>query len=134
MKSDRAKVLHPVAGVPMVERVLRSLDRLKPAATCVIVGHQGDQVTAHVKRLLPKTTFARQRVLDGSGGAARQALSWLRRQKGDVVVACGDAPLIRTDTFRRLLSAHRREKNVATVLTTLVLDPSGYGRIVRGYD
>lgn len=134
MKSALPKVLHPVAGMPMVERVTRSLAPLKPASTCVIIGHGAGAVRAHVAAVSPRTSFAVQKVLNGSGGAVRQALSWLRRQTGDVIVACGDAPLIRAGTFADLMRRHRAERNLATVLTTRMPDPAGYGRIVRHRD
>jgi bifunctional UDP-N-acetylglucosamine pyrophosphorylase / glucosamine-1-phosphate N-acetyltransferase len=134
MKSALPKVLHPVAGVPMVERVVRAAERLKPASVCVIVGHGGEEVRSHVRGASPRAAFAVQKILNGSGGAVRQALAWLKRQRGDVIVTCGDAPLIRRTTFASLLAEHRRQGNVATVLTTHMPNPFGYGRIVRAYD
>jgi len=134
MKSDLPKVLHKVAGMPMVERVVRSLAPLKPVSTCVIIGHGGDKVKETVSATAVKTAFAVQKVLNGSGGAVKQALSWLKKRSGDVIIACGDAPLIRTETFSDLVKRHRAEKNLATVLTTRMPDPFGYGRIVRSYD
>jgi bifunctional UDP-N-acetylglucosamine pyrophosphorylase/glucosamine-1-phosphate N-acetyltransferase len=134
MKSNLPKVLHAVGGVPMVERVVRAAERLKPTGLCVIVGHGGDQVRGHVRSFSPKADFAVQKILNGSGGAVRQALAWLKRQSGDVIVTCGDAPLIRPETFSALVGQHRRQKNAATVLTTHMPNPFGYGRIVRAYD
>src|SRR3954468_6418828 len=107
MKSSLPKVLHPVAGVPMVERVVRALSPLKPASSCVVIGHGADQVRRHVLGVAPKTAFAVQKILNGSGGAVRQALGWLKKQSGDVIIACGDAPLIRTETFSDLIRRHR---------------------------
>jgi bifunctional UDP-N-acetylglucosamine pyrophosphorylase / glucosamine-1-phosphate N-acetyltransferase len=134
MKSALPKVLHPVAGVPMVQRVITALSPLRPVSTCVIIGHGADRVRELVSGISPRTTFAVQKILNGSGGAVRQAAAWLKRQSGEVIIACGDAPLIRTETFSSLIRQHRSEGNVATVLTTIMPDPTGYGRIVRGYD
>ncbi len=134
MKSALPKVLHKVGGVPMVERVVRAGDAMNASSLCVIVGHGGADVTAHVKSVSPSSAFATQKVLNGSGGAVRQALAWLKKQKGDVIVTCGDAPLIRKETFAALVKEHRRQKNAATVLTTHMPNPFGYGRIVRSYD
>jgi len=134
MKSSLPKVLHRVGGVPMVERVVRAGDAMKASSLCVIVGHGGSAVSAHVKGVSPKAAFAEQKVLNGSGGAVRQALAWLKKQKGDVIVTCGDAPLIRRETFAALVAQHRKQKNAATVLTTHMPNPFGYGRIVRSYD
>jgi bifunctional UDP-N-acetylglucosamine pyrophosphorylase/glucosamine-1-phosphate N-acetyltransferase len=130
MKSSLPKVLHKVGGVTLVERVLRTGLSLKPRSVCVIVGHGADDVRAALKTY-PNVAFARQRELNGSGGAVRQALAWLKKQPGDVIVACGDAPLIRPETLRELLSLHRRQKSAVTVLTAIMPDATGYGRIVR---
>ena len=132
MKSALPKVLHPVGGVPMVARVVGTVQTLKPASVCVIVGHGGDLVAKTLLEKFPKTKFVSQRVQNGSGGAVRQALSWIRKQKGDVIVACGDAPLITSQSFKELIATHQKEKNMATVLTTRMPNPFGYGRIVRG--
>lgn len=131
MKSDLPKVMHAVGGVPMVERVVSTLKSLKPAGVCVIVGFGGEKVRAHLRTGHPKTNFVTQKILNGSGGAVRTALSWLRRQTGDVIIACGDAPLIRQESFKDLLRLHRQEGNAATVLTARMPNPKGYGRIVR---
>src|SRR5262249_22616106 len=89
MKSNLPKVLHKVGGLPLVERVVRTSLKLKPKSICVIVGHGADQVRDALKAY-PTVTFATQRELNGSGGAVRQALSWLKKQKGEVIIACGD--------------------------------------------
>ncbi len=69
----------------MVERVLRETSALRPSGLCVIVGHGGDAVKSHVLDVSPRAAFAVQKVLNGSGGAVRQALAWLKKQKGDVI-------------------------------------------------
>src|SRR5687767_7308691 len=116
MKSRLPKVLHPVGGTPMIARVCRTVSALSPAGICVIIGHEGGQVRDFVRGLHPRMKFVTQKTLDGSGGAVRQALGWLKTQRGDVIVTCGDAPLLRRESFQNLLSVHRREKNAATVL------------------
>ena len=65
MKSNRPKVLHPVGGVPMVERVVRTVEMLKPSGVCVVIGHGGEKVTAHLRERFPKIQFATQKKLDG---------------------------------------------------------------------
>src|SRR5947208_1539747 len=94
MKSNLPKVLHKVGSVPMVERVGRTVQSLKPASVCVVVGYGGDLVRTALKKNFPKTQFATQKIQNGSGGAVKPALAWLKNQKGEVIVACGDAPLI----------------------------------------
>lgn len=118
----------------MVERVVQTVSVLKPKSVCVVVGFGGELVKACLKIHFPKTQYATQKSLDGSGGAVRQALAWLKKQDGDVIVTCGDAPLISRASFEELLDSHRREENLATVLTTKMPNPFGYGRIVRAKD
>jgi bifunctional UDP-N-acetylglucosamine pyrophosphorylase/glucosamine-1-phosphate N-acetyltransferase len=134
MKSETPKVLHPVGGTPMVDIVCDTVAKLKPAGVAVIIGHQGERIRSHIKTGWPKTKFFNQNVLDGSGGAVRRALGWLRSQRGDVIVTCGDMPLLQEESLRGLIKAHRQEKNLVTVLTAVVERPFGYGRIVRRHD
>lgn len=134
MRSTLPKVLHPVGGVPMIERVLLSVSKLKPKSVAVIVGHQSEVVKSYVSSRFPSTQFFIQPVLNGSGGAVRQAISWLKRQKGDVIITCGDTPLLTVPTLKKLTQTHRKEKNSGTVLTTIMQNPFGYGRIVRDFD
>src|SRR4051812_3235527 len=91
MKSSLAKVLHRVNGKPMIARVCQSVRPLKPTSLAVVIGHQGGQVRDFLKNEQPGSKFFVQKVLNGSGGAVRQAMSWLKSQRGDVIVACGDA-------------------------------------------
>src|SRR5437762_1034776 len=111
MKSDLPKVLHKVGGVPMVERVVRTVQALRPASVCVVIGHGGDRVKSVLLKNFPKTQFAVQAVQNGSGGAVRQALGWVRKQTGQIIVACGDAPLITAQSFEELVETHIKEKN-----------------------
>ncbi|MCG3205400.1 MAG: Bifunctional protein GlmU [Elusimicrobia bacterium] len=134
MKSSLPKVLHPVCGIPMVERVVRTGQFVRPSSVCVVVGHGGEQVKQVIHQKFPKTQFVSQSVQDGSGGAVRQALSWLKKQKGLVLLACGDAPLISAQSFKELIHAHVKDNNRATVLTTKMPNPYGYGRILRSKD
>lgn len=134
MKSDLPKVLHTVGGRPMIDRVLTTVRALKPRSVCVVTGHRGDEVRARLRQHNPAPAFARQNRLDGSGGAVRAAAGWLRHRRGDVLVTCGDMPLLRPESLRELVRAHRLQKNSATVLTARVANPSGYGRIVRRGD
>jgi bifunctional UDP-N-acetylglucosamine pyrophosphorylase/glucosamine-1-phosphate N-acetyltransferase len=99
----------------------------------VVLGRGADRVKESLagrKNLF----FFIQKERRGSGDAVRPAAGWLSRRGGDVVVLCGDAPLIRPQTLKALVARHRREKNAATLLTATVVDPTGYGRIRRGLD
>jgi len=126
MKSDLPKVLHEAAGDALLGYVLRAVAPLK-GDVGLVVGRGADLV----RRRYPKGfRFFLQKERRGSGHAVKTATRWLKTG-GDVLVLCGDAPLIRPETVRNLLGIHRREKNAATLLTARVANPAGYGRIVR---
>ena len=129
MHSGRAKVLHEVAGLPLVVHVLEALAPLKVAPVVVVVGHQAEAVTAAVAGRA-QTVVQKEQL--GTGHAVLQAKKALAGFEGDVLVLCGDVPLLRTETMRELVRLHRRVGAKATVLSAMVGDPSGYGRILRG--
>jgi bifunctional UDP-N-acetylglucosamine pyrophosphorylase/glucosamine-1-phosphate N-acetyltransferase len=128
LKSQLAKVLHCAGGRPLVDHVVRSCAPLGPKKTIVIVGHQADQVAARVESLDAETVL--QHPQHGTGHAMLVAKRSLAGAKIAVVLP-GDAPLIRTETLKALINAHRVANAAATILTAVVSDPSGYGRIVR---
>jgi bifunctional UDP-N-acetylglucosamine pyrophosphorylase / glucosamine-1-phosphate N-acetyltransferase len=128
LKSGIAKVLHRAGGRPLVEHVVRAVAPLGARKTIVIVGHQAEQVTALVEPLTAEAVLQHPQL--GTGHAMQVA----RRVFGNAKIAVvlpGDAPLIRTETLKSLLATHRAANATATILTAVVADPSGYGRIVR---
>jgi bifunctional UDP-N-acetylglucosamine pyrophosphorylase / glucosamine-1-phosphate N-acetyltransferase len=128
LKSSLAKVLHRAGGRPLVEHVVVACAPLKPRKTVVVVGHQAEQVSAVVEPLEAESVL--QQPQHGTGHAMQVA----RRALGNaklVVVLPGDAPLIRTATLRSMIAAHRAANAAATILSAVVSDPSGYGRILR---
>ena len=128
LKSSLAKVLHRAGGRALVEQVLRACAPLGAKKTVVVVGHQAEQVMAVVEPSGATTVL--QQPQHGTGHAMQVA----RRAVGNakvVVVMPGDAPLVRTETLRALVNAHRTGNAAATILTAVVSDPSGYGRVVR---
>jgi bifunctional UDP-N-acetylglucosamine pyrophosphorylase / glucosamine-1-phosphate N-acetyltransferase len=128
LKSSLAKVLHRAGGRALVEQVLRACAPLGAKKTVVVVGHQAEQVMAVVEPSGATTVL--QQPQHGTGHAMQVA----RRAVGNakvVVVMPGDAPLVRTETLRALVNAHRAGNAAATILTAVVSDPSGYGRVVR---
>lgn len=129
MKSGVPKVLHVAAGKALVGHVLAAAAPLK-AVTGLVLGRAAEQVEAHLSKTAGLVFFI-QRQRRGSGDAVKPAARWLARRKGDVVVLCGDAPLIRPETLKALVRVHRRERNAATLLTATVPDATGYGRIRR---
>jgi bifunctional UDP-N-acetylglucosamine pyrophosphorylase/glucosamine-1-phosphate N-acetyltransferase len=128
LKSSLAKVLHRAGGRALVEQVLRACAPLGAKKTVVVVGHQAEQVIAVAEPSGATTVL--QQPQHGTGHAMQVA----RRAIGNaklVVVMPGDAPLVRTETLRAMVNAHRAGNAAATVLTAVVADPSGYGRVVR---
>jgi len=129
MRSRRPKVMHEVAGKPMVAHVVDAVAPLRPARTIVVIGRGADSVRA---ALGDRVTCVTQEPRLGTGHAVAQARKSLAGFRGQVLVLCGDVPLLRTTTLRRLIARHRRADSDATVLSMIVDDPTGYGRIVRG--
>ncbi|OZI66359.1 bifunctional UDP-N-acetylglucosamine diphosphorylase/glucosamine-1-phosphate N-acetyltransferase GlmU [Bordetella genomosp. 11] len=129
MQSDLPKVLHTLAGRPMLEHVLDSARALDPARIVVVVGHGAERVKTAFKGQ-DDLSFALQQPQHGTGHAVAQAVPLLREGDADDVtlVLYGDVPLVQPDTLRRLLAA--RGTGMA-VLTETLDDPTGYGRIVR---
>ncbi len=128
LKSSLAKVLHRAGGRALVEQVLRACAPLGAKKTVVVVGHQAEQVAAVVEPWNAETVL--QHPQHGTGHAMQVARRALGKSKL-VVVLPGDAPLVRTETLRALIAAHRAGNAAATLLTAVVSDPSGYGRVVR---
>src|SRR5687767_6045591 len=130
MKSQLPKVLHPVAGRPMLEHVLRTASALEPATITVVVGHRADLVRERLAGR-PHIQFAVQEPQLGTAHALQQCEPFLAGRTGTLVLLSGDVPLLTSDTLRRLVSTHRGQNAAATVVTATVERPYGYGRIVR---
>jgi len=128
LKSSLAKVLHRAGGRVLVEHVVRACGPLKAKKTVVVVGHQAEAVTAVVEPL--GAVSVPQVPQKGTGHAMQVARRALGNAKFAIVLP-GDAPLIRTETLKALLNAHRAAGASATILTAVLADPSGYGRILR---
>jgi len=128
LKSSLAKVLHRAGGRALIEHVVRACGPLKAKKTVVVVGHQAEQVTAVVEPLGAETVL--QAPQHGTGHAMQAARRALGRAKFAVVLP-GDAPLVRTETLQALVAAHRNGNAAVTILTAVVADPTGYGRILR---
>ena len=128
MNSDLPKVLHPVCGKPMLDWVVQSARSAGASKIVVIVGHGREQV---IKVLPPGVEHAVQDQQLGTGHAARCAESVLRDFKGPIAVLSGDAPLLRSDTLKALVTKQAETNAAAVVLTGKVQGESAYGRIVR---
>jgi bifunctional UDP-N-acetylglucosamine pyrophosphorylase/glucosamine-1-phosphate N-acetyltransferase len=128
LKSGLAKVLHRAGGRSLLEHVLRACAPLKAKKMVVVVGHQAEQVTAVAKPL--GATSVLQQPQHGTG----HAMQVVRRALGNAkfaIVLPGDAPLVRSETLEALVSLHRSANSSATILTAVLADPTGYGRVLR---
>ena len=132
MKSKKAKVLHEVFYAPMVQHVINSVNTLDVAKTVVVVGHQKDTVQDHLKN--SNVFFAEQKIQLGTGHAVLAAEESLIDFTGTVMILCGDTPLIRPAMLLELLKNHVNESATVTLVTTLLEDPSNYGRILSDTD
>ena len=130
MKSDLAKALHPLCGEPMLSYVVETAKLMDSEEIIVIVGHQARAVEERFPN--QDLIFIEQRQLLGTGHAVLQARERLENYDGVVLILCGDVPLLRPSTVRSLLDRHVATEAPVTVLTTVLSDPTGYGRIVRG--
>lgn len=128
MKSEKAKVLHEVGGVPMLSYVLDAAKGTGADKTVVIIGHQADKVMDLFAG--KDLTFAEQKEQLGTGHAVMQAEKALKGFRGDVLILSGDVPLITKETLNGLLKNHSDQKATLTVLTTEPENPHGYGRII----
>ena len=132
MKSDLAKVLHPVAGQPMLAHVLHALTEIQTDRTVVIVGHQSDAVRAVCADYGVDTVLQAEQL--GTGHAVEQARAQLATLNGYTLILCGDVPLLSSTTMRRLRDATLTAGAAGAVLTAIAKDPTGYGRILRDGD
>jgi bifunctional UDP-N-acetylglucosamine pyrophosphorylase/glucosamine-1-phosphate N-acetyltransferase len=130
MRSSLPKVLHPIAGRSMIERVLQTAEAIDPETVTVVVGHQADMVRAKLG-YVPNIAFALQEPQLGTAHALRQAEALLSGRLGTLILLSGDVPLLSRETLMRLVDTHRGLGAAATVVTATVERPYGYGRIVR---
>ena len=131
MKSTTSKLLHTVAGRSLLSHAVDAAEGVHPDRLIVVVGHQREQVEAHLAETAPSCLVAVQEAPNGTGDAVRSGLICHDDLQGEVVVTYGDVPLLSGETLAALVADHRAHGDAATVLTTVLEDPTGYGRIVR---
>jgi bifunctional UDP-N-acetylglucosamine pyrophosphorylase/glucosamine-1-phosphate N-acetyltransferase len=135
MKSTRPKVLHSLAGRSLIGHVLATAAQLEPSHVIAVVRHEREAVVATVTELMPNAIIVDQDDIPGTGRAVEVAVDALPADfDGDVVVVSGDVPLLDAPTLVSLIEAHRAAAASATLLSALMEDATGYGRIVRGSD
>lgn len=133
MKSRKAKVLHQAGGMPLIEHVVETaLELAPPERVFVVVGRQAEQVQAAVRNR--GVGFILQAEQKGTGHALMVCQERLSGQRGLVAVLYGDCPLLAVATLRELIARQAGSQAAATVLTTLLEDPTGYGRVLRDQD
>jgi UDP-N-acetylglucosamine diphosphorylase/glucosamine-1-phosphate N-acetyltransferase len=130
MKSDLAKVLHPVNGRPMVQYVIDLAEAIGSEKTILVIGHQKEKVrdTCRDRKVL----FAVQEPQLGTGHAVQMTEKHLPGYTGDILVLSGDVPLLTVETVTKLITTHQTHNAIATLLTAELNDPTGYGRVMRG--
>src|SRR3990172_1792959 len=132
MKSSRPKVLHEVAGKPMLFYPLRELRTLRPKKAVVVVGHEAEKVKKEFHG--ERAEFVTQSPQLGTGHAVMCAMKKLKGFSGDALILSGDVPLITSSTIKALFEIHKtraRQKPVISFVSVMLEDPHGYGRVVR---
>ncbi len=128
MKSKIPKALHEICGKPIIQYVVDVVKAVGSEKNYVVVGHQMDAV----KNYLPEGYgIVEQKKQLGTADAVQCALKPLKNYRGDLLVLCGDTPLLRKEVVKALIQKHKKTQAVCTFLTAVVLDPEGYGRVMR---
>ena len=129
MRSSKPKVLHPVLGRAMIDYLLHTVEMLRPKGIALVTGHASEMVQEHVGQPKNLEWVIQDKQL-GTGHAVNQCENVIRDVR-DVLIVCGDTPLLRTETLSKLIDEHRDRDAAVTVLTAEPENPYGYGRIIR---
>lgn len=130
MKSGLAKALHPLAGRPLVQHVLNACLAVDPEKTVLVLGHQADKVREAAREYQPEFVLQYEQL--GTGHAVRQAREAIAGAAGPVMVLCADTPLLTGGMLKKVVELHTKSRAAITLVTAVVPDPFGYGRVVRG--
>lgn len=131
MKSTTPKVLHKIAGLELLGHVLSTATSLGAAKVICVLRHEKERLASYVGAFYPNVEIAHQDEVPGTGRAVEAALNQLEDFDGDVVVLSGDVPLLDVQSISELVELHRSKGNAGTLVSTVLENPSGYGRIVR---
>ena len=131
MKSETPKVLHKLLGRPIIEYVLKSLDSLSVEKTCVVIGHGAPSLEAFLKDWSVEIVYQREQL--GTGHAVLCCKENFLDFQGDILITCGDTPLFRKDVLKKFFKSHNESGSVISILSCLMDDPTGYGRIKRNH-
>ena len=130
MRSDLAKALHALAGRPLIQHVLSAAAGVEPEKIILVLGHQADKVRSAVGEYRPEIVLQAEQL--GTGHAVRQATEAISAGAGPVLVLCADTPLITSKTLQDVVDLHQKSRATITLVTAMVDNPYGYGRVVRG--
>ncbi len=130
MKSGLVKVLHPLAGRPLVHHVLKATSAIDPENIVLVLGHQADRVKNAVAGYRLEIVLQAEQL--GTGHAVKQADRLISKAQGPILVLCADTPLLTSGTLQGLLDLHRKKRSAVTLITAKADDPFGYGRVIRG--
>ena len=133
MKSEKAKVLHPILGKPLCAYPLKRALELGASPLVPVVGHQAADVEKAIRAQFSQATlrFALQKEQRGTADAVRSAEEALKDFSGRVLILYGDVPLLRRETLEALVTAHEANKGPLSLVATVLEDPTGYGRVIR---
>lgn len=133
MKSDMPKVLHTIFDKTLVGYVLDAVDKISDE-NFVIVGHQAETVEKYINENYQNSKCVLQSPQLGTGHAVSMALPYLKDFEGEVIILCGDTPLITQETLKEFVEYHREKKSDITVMSAIFENPTNYGRIIRNQD
>ena len=129
MKSDLPKVLHPINNKPMLINVIEAAEKLNPSKIIIVIGYKKQLV---IEALIDKkVVFIEQKKQLGTGDAIKQCLPPLKGFHGNVLILSGDVPLIKTKTLLDFITIHNSNNSNASLISTNLKDPTGYGRIIK---
>lgn len=131
MKSEKPKVLHEIFNKPLVSWVLSVCENAGSFENIVIVGHRGEMVSEFISKNHPKSVCVEQKEQLGTGHAVSMAKSALDAFSGCVLVLCGDTPLVTAESLKKFINFHYENNADVTVMSAILENPSGYGRVVR---
>lgn len=128
MKTNKAKVVHKIYGKEMIKRVVETAVKAGIKDIITVVGHKRDEVEAVLGN---SVAYAYQEELLGTGHTVMQAIPYLKDKKGKVIILYGDVPIVRAETLQKLIAKSIKDNEHASILTAIVSNPTGYGRIIR---
>ena len=132
MKSNLPKVLHKIKGETMIGRILETSMQVDNNNIIMVLGYKADLVKKNILKNFDKNiSFAIQKKLDGTGSAVKSAIPFLKENTKDVLILCGDVPLISKKSLKGFIKTHIKKNNVLSVLATKTKNPTGYGRIIK---